>query len=84
MKKVEIYTGPVCAFCNAAKTLLTKKNIAFDEIDIGDNLEKREEMLKRSNGAKTIPQIFIAGHHVGGYAQLRTLEHEGELDKILK
>ena len=83
MKKIEIYTGPLCGYCNAAKALLKRKNISFEEIDIGDQPEKREEMLKRSNGAKKIPQIFIGDFHVGGYEQLRDLENKGKLDTLL-
>ena len=83
MKKIEIYTGPLCGYCNAAKALLKRKNISFEEIDIGELPEKREEMLKRSNGAKKIPQIFIGDFHVGGYEQLRDLENKGKLDTLL-
>ena len=84
MKKVVIYTGPICNFCSAAKHLLSKKKIKYEEIDIGGNLEKRDEMLKKSNGAKTIPQIFIGGNHIGGYVELKALENKGELDKFLQ
>ena len=83
MKKIEIYTGALCGYCNAAKALLKRKNISFEEIDIGEQPEKREEMLKRSNGAKKIPQIFIGDFHVGGYEQLRDLENKGKLDTLL-
>ena len=84
MKKVDIYTGPLCAFCDFAKALLKRKNIPFNEIYLGDNPEKMEEMLTRSNGAKTVPQIFIGDYHVGGNKQLHTLEREGKLDSFLK
>ena len=84
MKKVVIYTGPMCNFCSAAKHLLNKKKIKYEEIDIGYDEKKREEMLKKSNGAKTIPQIFIEEKHVGGYVELKALENKGELDKLLK
>ena len=84
MKKVVIYTGPMCNYCSAAKHLLNKKKINYEEIDIGYDDKKREEMLKKSNGAKTIPQIFIEEKHVGGYVQLKALENKGELDKLLK
>ena len=67
MKKVVIYTGPMCNFCSAAKHLLNKKKINYEEIDIGYDDKKREEMLKKSNGAKTIPQIFIDDKQIGGY-----------------
>jgi len=84
MKKVVIYTGPVCNYCSAAKHLLSKKKIRYDEINIGNDTEKREEMLRRSNGAKTVPQIFIGEKHVGGYVELKALENKGELDILLK
>ena len=84
MKKVVIYTGPTCNFCSAAKHLLSKKKISFEEIDIGNDDKKREEMLKKSNGAKTVPQIFIGESHVGGYVELKALENKGELDTLLK
>ena len=84
MKKVVIYTGPICNYCAAAKHLLSKKKISYEEIDIGIDEKKREEMLKKSNGARTVPQIFIGEKHVGGYVELRTLENRGELDTLLK
>tara|TARA_B100000029_G_scaffold180301_1_gene177966 strand:- start:427 stop:684 length:258 start_codon:yes stop_codon:yes gene_type:complete len=84
MKKVVIYTGPMCNFCSAAKHLLNKKRVSYEEIDIGYDEKKREEMLKKSNGAKTIPQIFIEEKHIGGYVELKALENKGELDILLK
>ena len=83
MKKVIIYTGPMCNFCPAAKHLLNKKKISYEEIDIGYDEKKREEMLKKSNGMKTIPQIFIEEKHIGGYVELKALENKGELDSLL-
>ena len=58
MKKVVIYTGPLCAHCEWAKALLNKKNVDFIEYNVGEDSTKREEMLKKSNGARTVPQIF--------------------------
>ena len=84
MKNVTVYMGPMCAFCDAAKRLLTKKNIPYKEINIAIDEDRREEMLKKSNGKKTIPQIFIEDYHVGGYVELRALENKGELDNLLK
>ena len=84
MKKVVIYTGPMCNYCSAAKHLLNKKKINYEEIDIGYDDKKREEMLKKSNGARTIPQIFIGEKHVGGYVELKALDNKGELDTLLK
>jgi len=73
----------MCNFCNAAKHLLSKKKVKYEEIDIGNDSEKREEMLRKSNGAKTVPQIFIDEKHVGGYVELKALETKGELDLLL-
>ena len=84
MKNVTVYMGPMCSFCDAAKRLLTKKNIPYKEINIALDENKREEMLKKSNGAKTIPQIFIEEKHIGGYVELKALESKGELDTLLK
>ena len=84
MKKVDIYTGPLCAFCDFAKALLKRKNIPFNEIYLGSDPKKMEEMLTRSNGAKTVPQIFIGDYYVGGNHQLQALEREGKLDSLLK
>ena len=84
MKNVTVYMGPMCAFCDAAKRLLTKKNIPYKEINVALDENKREEMLKKSNGKKTIPQIFIEDYHIGGYVELRSLEVEGKLDNLLK
>jgi glutaredoxin 3 len=75
--------GPMCSYCDAAKRLLNKKNIPYKEINIALEEGKMEEMLKKSNGMKTIPQIFIEDHHIGGYDELRTLENKGELDKLI-
>jgi len=83
MKKVVIYTGPMCNFCSAAKHLLNKKKVSYEEIDIGYDEEKRDEMLKKSNGAKTIPQIFIEEKHIGGYVELKALEVAGKLNSLL-
>ncbi len=84
MKNVTVYMGPMCAFCDAAKRLLTKKNIPYKEINIALDEVKREEMLKKSNGKRTIPQIFIEDLHVGGYEELRGLEKKGELLNLIK
>ena len=83
MKKVVIYTGNLCIHCDWAIDLLNQKNIKFTEYNVAKDLEKREEMLKKSNGARTIPQIFIGEKHVGGYVELRALEKDGNLDNLL-
>ena len=83
MKKVVIYTGDVCIHCAWAIELLNKKNIKFTEYNIAKDTIKREEMFKKSNGAKTVPQIFIGEHYVGGNVELQTLEKEGKLNSLL-
>ena len=83
MKKVIIYTGDLCIHCNWAIELLNRKNIKFTEYNIAENTVKREEMSKKSNGAKTVPQIFIGEHYVGGNVELQTLEKEGKLNSLL-
>ena len=83
MKNITVYIGPMCSYCDAAKRLLNKKNIPFKEINIALEEGKMEEMLKKSNGMKTIPQIFIENSHIGGYDELRALENKGELDKLI-
>lgn len=83
MPKVEIYTKFLCPYCTRAKTLLGKKGVAFEEIDISMGGPKRAEMLERANGGTTVPQIFIDGRHIGGSDDLAALERAGELDALL-
>ena len=84
MKNVTVYMGPRCNFCDAAKRLLVRNNIPFKEINISLEEGKQEEMLSRSNGQRTIPQIFFNNLHVGGYQELRELEKKGELLNLIK
>ncbi len=84
MKNVTVYMGPRCNFCDAAKRLLLRNNIVFNEINIALQEGKLEEMLSKSNGRKTIPQIFFDDLHVGGYEELRALEKKGELLNLVK
>ena len=83
MKKVVIYTGKFCPHCDWAIDLLNKKKIKFIEYNITKDMTKREEMFKKSNGAKTIPQIFIGDYHVGGNVELQALERNGKLDSLI-
>ncbi len=82
MAKIEIYTTPFCGFCIAAKGLLDEKRVEFSEY-IMDSAEKRASMTRRSNGRRTVPQIFIDGVHVGGYDDLSALDRNGKLDPML-
>lgn len=83
MPKVEIYTTPTCPYCHAAKRLLTKKGVDFTEIDVSRDPDLRLAMTNRAGGRRTVPQIFIAGKHVGGSDDLHLLDHEGRLDTLL-
>ena len=76
--------GPMCAFCDAAKRLLVRNNITYKEINIALEEGKMDEMLKKSNGKRTIPQIFFDEYHVGGFEELRALEKEKKLNNLLK
>ena len=84
MKNITMYTGPLCNFCDAAKRLFARNNLSFKEIDISTKDGLRDEMIKKANGKRTIPQIFFDDHHVGGYVELRELEKTGKLNNILK
>ena len=83
MKNVEIYTGPLCVFCNRAKALLNRKGVSFKEINLASDPNKMDEMIKKTNGMKTVPQIFIDGQHIGGNDKLQALENEGKLNSLL-
>ncbi len=84
MKNITVYSGPMCNFCDAAKRLLTRNNLNYNEIDISTKEGLRDEMTKRANGRRTIPQIFFDDYHVGGYQELRELEKTGKLLSSLK
>ena len=83
MPPVQIYTTRFCPYCVAAKTLLKRKGAAYDEIDVGSAIERREEMVQRANGRMTVPQIFIGDVHVSGNDDLQALERAGKLDALL-
>jgi len=83
MAKIEIYTSPFCGYCHRAKALLTKKGVAFSEIDVIEHPDRRGEMVARANGGQTVPQIFIDGRHIGGCDDMYALEAAGKLDPLL-
>jgi len=83
MKNIEIYTGPLCAFCDRAIALLNKKGVSFKKIDLASDPNKMKDMIKKTNGMRTVPQIFIDGLHIGGSDKLQDLENEGKLNSLL-
>ena len=84
MKSITVYSGPMCNFCDAAKRLLSRNNLDFTEIDVSTGPGIRDEMIKKANGKRTIPQIFFNEEHIGGYQELRALEVSGNLFSYLK
>ena len=84
MKNIIMYTGPMCNFCEAAKRLFSRNNIKYKEIDISTKDGLRDEMIEKSNGKKTIPQIFFDEKHIGGYVELRELEKNNQLLDLIK
>jgi glutaredoxin 3 len=83
MAEVTIYTRAMCGYCMAAKRLLDKKGVAYTEHDASFSPELRQEMVERSGGRRTFPQIFIAGRPIGGSDELHALDAAGRLDAML-
>ena len=83
MAQVTIYTRPMCGYCSRAVSLLKQKGVAFTEIDAGFDREKKQEMIQRSNGGSTFPQIFVGDMHIGGCDDIMSLERSGKLDQLL-
>jgi glutaredoxin 3 len=83
MTKVLIYTTSVCPYCDMAKSLLHKKGVNYDEIDVSYDAAERERMISRSGGRRTVPQIFIGSTHIGGCDDLHALNAKGGLDPLL-
>jgi glutaredoxin 3 len=84
VSRVTIYTTPICPYCVRAKSLLRKKGVSYDEVDVFMDSERRDEMELRANGRRSVPQIFVGERHVGGCDELYALESAGELDPLLK
>jgi len=84
MKKITIYTGPLCNYCDAAKRLLTRNNATYNEINIATVDGAMDEMIKKANGKRTIPQIFYDEQHIGGYDEVRALEKENKEINVIK
>ena len=83
MSIVELYTSPLCGYCHAAKRLLSSKSVTYREIDLSRDSGRRSEMLVRSNGSHTVPQIFINDQHIGGCDELHALERSGKFGVML-
>ena len=83
-KNIIIYTSSLCGFCYSAKSLLKKRNIPFEEIDIDLDYSKRNEMIKKSGGLTSVPQIFFKDHHIGGCDDLYKLEGNDGLENFVK
>ena len=84
MSEVVIYTTMMCPDGFRAKQLLEEKGVNYTEIDVGMDPDMRAEMLQRSGGKRTVPQIFIAGKHIGGSDELYALDRGGKLDPLLQ
>lgn len=84
MPDITIYTQPFCGYCAAAKQLLKSKGLRWTEIDIEGDIKNREEMIEKSGGQYTTPQIFINRKHIGGFSDLSSLDAAGTLDTLLK
>ena len=78
--QVLIYSSSLCGYCYQAKTLLKKKNISFQEIDVDEDFNKRKEMIAKSNGQTSVPQIFFGDIHIGGCDDLLNLDRIGKLE----
>ena len=83
MKEIKIYTANYCGYCARAKELLRSKGLVFEEIDVTEDEQMRERLVEMTLGRHTVPQIFIGGAAIGGYADLARLNREGKLDAML-
>jgi glutaredoxin 3 len=83
MKPVTMYGSPWCSYSHLARRLLTDKGVPFEEIDVIEEPERRAEMVGRSAGRNTLPQIFVGERHIGGFDEIYELERSGRLDRLL-
>jgi glutaredoxin 3 len=83
MNRIVIYTTPFCGYCVQAKRLLTRKGVAFEEVDVSRDPEQRRTMVQQSGGRMTVPQIFVNGSHIGDCDEIYALEKAGKLDPLL-
>lgn len=84
MKKVTVYTTNYCPYCKSAKQLLKNKGVAFEEVDMTDDQELRMQIMEKSGGRRTVPQIFIGDQPIGGFDDVNALDKAGTLDEMLK
>jgi glutaredoxin 3 len=84
MPEIDIYTQPWCPYCARAVNLFTRKGVPFREIEAPHGSAEREESIRRSGGRTSVPQIFIAGRHIGGCDDLMALDAKGGLDPLLR
>lgn len=84
MPRIEVFSSTFCPYCDRAKALLKKKGVAFTEINLETEPDRREEMIARAGGRRTVPQIFISDRHVGGCDDLVALDRAGKLDPLLR
>ena len=83
MIRVEMYSTTFCPYCARARGVFESKGVTYQEIDLYEHPEKREEMIRRAHGRTTVPQIFIDGEHTGGSDDLAALDRAGKLDAKL-
>ncbi len=84
MSKIEVYSTAVCPYCVAAKNLLKSRGLEWVEVRIDADAAQRDAMLARSGGRRTVPQIFVNDHHVGGYDDLVAADRSGKLSQLLE
>lgn len=82
--EIILYTKDYCPYCQRAKALLKSKGVTFTEYEVAEDPERFAEMIKRSNGGRTVPQIFIGEIHIGGAMDIFPLDRAGKLDPLLK
>jgi len=83
MAQVELYTTMWCPYCSRARALLERKGVAYTNIDLDEEPDRRDEMIRRAGGRRTVPQIFIDGEHIGGCDDIVALDRAGRLDPKL-
>jgi glutaredoxin 3 len=84
MADIIMYSKGFCPYCVRAKELLERKKLEFEIIDILEQENRRDEMIEKSGGKTTVPQIFINDRHIGGFDNLRELDESGELERRIK